>query len=59
MYCMSISLTYKLGPGRTQADSFMNLKLVESLKLIILPLKNRCVSLGADTAGETKHLNMT
>ena len=44
-------------------DNFINLKLVENLNLNILPLKNGCVSLVADTtahaAGETRPLTMT
>jgi len=44
-------------------DNFINLNLVENLNLEILPLKNGCVSLGADTtaqaAGETRPLTMT
>ncbi len=44
-------------------DNFINLKLVQELKLDIFPLKNGCVSLGVDTtaqaAGETKPLTMT
>jgi hypothetical protein len=44
-------------------DNFINLNLVEKFNLEILPLKNGCVSLGADTtaqaAGETRPLTMT
>ncbi len=44
-------------------DCFINLKLVAELKLDVLPLKNRYVSLGTDTttqaAGETRPLTMT
>ncbi len=44
-------------------DNFINSKLAGELKLDVLPLKNRCVSLGADTtaqeAGETRPITMT
>ncbi len=44
-------------------DNFINLDLVEKLKFKNLPLKNGCVSLGADiasqAAGETRPLTMT
>ncbi len=46
-----------------QTKDLLKLKLVEKLKLEIIPLKNRCVSLGADTtaraAGEIRPLTMT
>ena len=40
-------------------DNFINLKLAGELKLDVLPLKNGCVSLGADTTGEMRPITMT
>ena len=59
--CQTRDLRALIDCGST--DNFINLNLVEDLKLEILPLKKGCVSLKADTttqaAGETRPLTMT